>query len=97
MQSGFIREWTTQYGVVIAVVADRQPTEPLRPVLIEVAFDANFIPVHLSPLYMCSALHLVCCSTKQISMYRKMCRRVDSCQSMNSGENDCQGRGMEFF
>src|SRR2546421_7241836 len=50
MQRRLIGEGTAQHRVVIGVVGDREPREPGRPALVEVAPDANFVDRHLSPL-----------------------------------------------
>src|SRR5436309_6809322 len=66
MQRSLIEEGTAQHRVVIGVVGDRKPREPGRPALVEVALDANFIPVHFSSSrYVsdaCAALLSVCSS-----------------------------------
>src|SRR5205085_9280721 len=72
---------TAQDRVVVDIVGHREPFKPLRPVLVEVSLDANFIPVHGASFShvsdASSALHPVCSSTRQDSMYRRMCYGVD--------------------
>src|SRR5437667_12285839 len=50
MQRRLIGEGTAKLRVVIGVVGDREPREPRRPALVELAPDANFVDRHLSPL-----------------------------------------------
>src|SRR5438874_663379 len=53
MQCSLIDEGTAQHRVIVSVVADREPPEPLGPLLIEVPLDANFIRVHHASFLTC--------------------------------------------